>query len=160
MTGTSFLRACNGGLGQQHVFGAANKTHRDEIRAMLQCEYQIFMVFRSQRGNLQFDAGQIDALMLAKFAAIDDRAQHRIRRRRKHAQLDQSVAQQNAVAARNVARHALVGRAHAFTGAATIDRVEIVKRCPARNWTGCLSTRAPGADFRSLKIGKNADRLR
>ena len=125
---------------------------------MLQREHQILVILWRDGGNPQFYAGQIDALVLAEKSAVDDLAQHGGRCGRKHMQFDQAVTQQDAVAARDVAGHALVGRAHAL--ARPVDRTDRNRKAlPGNQLHGLFVLQRARADFGPLKIGENPDRL-
>ncbi len=92
-------RAANQLFRQQHVFRAPHKAHRNVICAVFQREFQVGAVFWRQRGNAQFDSRQVDPFVLAKRAAVHDLANHLTPADLIHAQFDQSIREQDAVAA-------------------------------------------------------------
>src|SRR5580704_5786906 len=94
--------------------------------------------------------------MLAQHSAVNDFASDFAGGRRQDAQFDQTIAQQDAVAAPDVASHALVGRADSVAGAFLLPDGNR-ETLPSDQSHGLLALQLAGADFRSLKIGQNSD---
>ncbi len=151
-------RAANQLFRQQHILRAPHKTHRDVIRAVFERKNQVRAVFRRERGHAQFHAGQVDPLVFTERPAVHDFANHLRAADLLDPQLDQPVRKQDAVAAvnffwqrrerrihaRRIAQHFCGGDREALPGAQQ-------HRPATRQW--------PSPDFRSLKVGKNRNRL-
>ena len=123
---------------------------------MLDAEGQVFFVLFRERGHAEHAAGQIDALMLAKHAAIDDFAFHVVAADGQHAQLDQPVAQQDPGAGFYVLRQRLE------RGGEQIRRACDVTRRDHQLGAGLQRHRravfqAPGADLGALQVLEDAD---
>ena len=97
---------------QAHIFRGAHKRNRDRIHAVLQRELEVLRILFGQRRHAHRNARQVDALVFAQHAAVDDLANHVGADHFVHAQLDQSVGEQNARALLNVFRQRLESRAH------------------------------------------------
>ena len=143
---------------QAHVFGRAHKRDGDGVDAVLKRELQIPGVLLRQRGCAHQHAGKIDAFVLAQQAAIHDVAGHVFAVDLVHAQLDQSVGEQNARALLHVFGQSLEGGAHA--------------RCRARHLAGRddelmagleqhrqMILEQPGANLGPLQVTQDAQRL-
>ena len=94
-------------FGRSDIGCAPHETHRDVIHVMLQRKSEIVVIFFRERRHLQFHARQIDAFMLA-----ENSRHRRLRRKRiapcgQHPQFDQSIGEQDAVAAMDFARQHL-----------------------------------------------------
>ena len=61
---------------QADVFGGADEGNGDGVDAVLEGELEVLGIFFGQRGNAHRNAGQIDALVFAQHAAVDDFADH------------------------------------------------------------------------------------
>ena len=56
------------------VVGAAHERQRDQVGADAQRPAQVVLVLLGQRGDVDGDAGQVDALVVRDAAALDDLA--------------------------------------------------------------------------------------
>ena len=146
------------GLGRQHVGRGAHEAHADVIDAAFQCESQVHQVFLGQRGDAQFHAGKIDALVLAQFAAVHHMANDALPGGGKHAQLDQAVRQQDSIALVHFGRQPLVGGGDAFAiprrigdGDGELGVRSQGHVAPTLEWAG--------AYLWSLQVGEDADGL-
>ena len=80
---------------------------------MFQREHQIRAVFWRQRGHAQLHSRQVDPFVFAKRAAVCDFADHFTTVYFFHAQFDQAIGKQDAVAAMNFSRQRREHRVHA-----------------------------------------------
>ncbi len=107
---------------QANVFRGADKGDGDGVHAVLEREFQVLGVLFGQRGNAHRDAGQVDALVFAQHAAVDDLADHIVAEHFVNAQLDQAVGEQNARALLDVFRQGLEGGADQGSGSRNFAR--------------------------------------
>src|SRR5262249_10571993 len=85
------------------VFVAAHEADRNIVDTVLEGEDEVDTIFRRERWHTQLNAGQINAFVLAKRAAVHDLADHLLAANVLDTELDQPVRQQNAIAAMNFA---------------------------------------------------------
>ena len=97
---------------QADILRGAHEGDGDGVHAVLQRELKILGVLFRQRGHAHRNAGQVDALVFAQHAAVDDLADHVVALHLVDAQLDQAVGEQNARALLDVFRQGLEGGAH------------------------------------------------
>ena len=57
-----------------NVVGGAHEGDGDGVDSLPMAKIEVFLVFLGERGHLDGDAGQVDALVLAEHAAVDDLA--------------------------------------------------------------------------------------
>src|SRR2546429_453376 len=145
-------------LRQQHVLRPPHKTHRDVIRPVLERKPQIRAVFRRQRRNAELQPGKVDALMLAECAAVHNLADHLALAHLLDAQLDEAVRKENTVARMNFPGQAREGCADA-RGIAENFGGSDGEPLPGAQHHRPATRQRPGADFRSLKVGQNRNRL-
>ncbi len=89
---------------------------RHHIHTLAKRKLQVFLVFFGKRWNLNRDAGKVDALVLAKHAAVHDGALHLVAVDGIHDQLDQAVGEQDACARLKVLSQRSEDGAHALGG--------------------------------------------
>ena len=75
-----------------------HEAQRHEIDAELEAEPQVVVVLVSDGGSRQCDAGRVDALVRAQYAAVDDHRLQLLVFRRGHPQLDPPIVEQEPVA--------------------------------------------------------------
>ena len=143
---------------QAHIFRGAHKRNGDRVHAILERKLEILRILFGQRRNAHRNAGQIDALVFAQHAAVDDLADHVGADHFVHAQLDQSVGKQNARALLNVFRQRLESGAHQRCRSGNIARSD------GQPLTGLQQHRLVilqlrGADLGALQIAEDAERL-
>ena len=97
---------------QANILSRAHKRNRDRIHAVGQRELQILGVLFGQRRNTYRNARQVDALVLAQHAAVDDLAHDVLVVHFVHTQFNQTVGEQNARALLHILRQRLESGSH------------------------------------------------
>src|SRR5579863_1440752 len=123
---------------------------------MLQRKGQILAVLRSERGNAEFDTGQIDAFVLAERSAIDDFANHFLAANLLDAQFNQTVGEQDAVSAVDFARERAEDGADTRGIAQNPGSGDDEALSRAQHY-GPASRERSGANLRALQIGQDGD---
>ena len=125
---------------------------------MRQRKCQIFAILWRERGDAQVHARQVDAFVFAEFAAIGNFGDDGSLPSRFHAQFNQSVRQQDSVAALHFARKALVGCRNAIARAlASVGRYR--EPLPRAQGNRRSVFECTGANFRALQVRHQRDRL-
>jgi len=141
-----------------NVLGGAHEGDGDRVHAVLHAELEVRLVLLGQRRHAHRDARQVDALVLAQHAAIDDLALHIFTGNFDHAQLNQAVGKQNPRPRLQVFRkRGKGGRDH--RGSA-----QDIPRGDGQALPGLQLYRDPvlepaGANLGSLQIAQDADAL-
>ena len=104
------------------------------------------------------DAREVDALVFAEHAAVDDLAVD-VGAFRIDAQLDEAVGEEDAGAGLEIFSEGLKV-VPTMAAVPWISRGVMVRRLPATSWTGMLSFELAGTDLGALKIGEDAEGLR
>ena len=84
------------GLDVADVVGGADEGDGDGVAALGDGELEIDLVFFGERGDVDGDAGEVDALLFAEQAAVDDFADDVFALDLDDVQLDESVGEQDA----------------------------------------------------------------
>jgi hypothetical protein len=143
---------------QANILGSAHKRDGNGVHAVLEREFQVIGVLFRQRGNAYRNAGQVDALVLAQQAAVDDLADHVSLVHFGNAQLDQAVGEQNARALLDVLRQRLEGGAHQRGRARNLARRN-GQPPPGLQQHRLVVLQQGGADFGPLQVAQDAQRL-
>ena len=149
---------CDAIFYEADVFAGPDERHCDRVNTGFQREGQIFFVFFCQRGNAHGNPWQVDALVLAERAAVDDVDLDVDAIDLADMQLNQAVGQEDARAGHQIFRQRgeggadqrrrsrdVAGRDAQLLAALQLDRDAILQ--PA------------GADFWTLQVSQDADRL-
>ena len=99
------------------VRGVAHERQRDVVGAELEAPAQVGFVLLRQRGHVDGDAGEVDALVVRDRAGDDALGLHLDAVGLEDLDLDLAVVDQQEVAGRHVVRQALEGRADEVLGA-------------------------------------------
>ena len=137
------------------VGGRADERQRDHVGPQGQCPAQVGLVLIRQCGDAHGDAGQVDALVVRHRTALDDLGVDVGVGHLHGAQGDLAVVDEQQVTGVNVARHALVGRAHPRLIAGHVegrDRETLAHL--EDHWAVGEPT---GADLRTLQVDKDPD---
>ena len=105
-----------------HVGGRADKGKRNRVYAVLEAKLEIFAVFFGQSRNRQSGTRQVDALMLAQSATIQDVADYVFATDSAHSQFDEAIAQENARSNANFAGEIREGGGNTSGRAGNITR--------------------------------------
>ena len=138
------------------VVGVAHERERDEVGAELEAPAQVGLVLLGERGNVDRDAGQVDALVVRDRAGDDDLGRDPDAVGLEDLDLDLAVVDQQEVAGLDVLRQALEGRADDLLGAddvfgrdledvADLELVRAVRELAE-------------ADLRALQVDEDGDR--
>ena len=143
---------------QADVFRGAHEGDGDGVHAIVDCELQVLFVLGGQRRHAHRDAGQIDALVLAQHAAVDDLALRVLPVNGQHVQLNQSVGEQNARPRLQIFRQRGKGGGDESIGAGDIagSNGEPLSRLKLHR---DAVLQPAGADLGSLQIAQDTDRL-
>ncbi len=93
------------------VFRGADEGDGDCVNAGAQGEFEVDIVFFGERRDADGDAGEVDALVFAEFAAVDDFADDVSAVDFVDAKLDEAVGEQDARALLHIFREGLEGGA-------------------------------------------------
>ncbi len=140
------------------VVGGADEGDGDSVDALADGEDEVFFVLLGERGDLDRDAREVDALVLAEHAAVDDLADDVGALDVVDVKFDEAVGEQDAGAGLEVLGERLEGGADESGGAfdlAGCDGEELA--CDELD--GLVSLELAGADLGALQVGEDADRL-
>ena len=140
------------------VVGGADEGDGDGVDALTDSEDEVFFVLFSQRRDLDGDAGQVDALVLAEHAAVDDLADDVDAFDGFDAQLDEAVGEENAGAGFEVLGEGLEGGADERGGAFDLARGD-GETLAGDELDGLMVLELAGADLGALQVGEDADGL-
>ena len=104
-------------------------------------ELEILLVLFGERGHPDRDAGEVDALVFAEHAAVDDLAYDVVAVDRRDAQFDEAVGEQDAGARLEIFGQGREGGADQVGGAGDLARRD-GERLPGVSCTGLLVLRA------------------
>ena len=96
----------------EEVAGFAHEGQRDEIHAEFQAEFHVLDVLGGERGQADFDAGQIDVAAAAEFALGEDLAFHLVAVLGEHFHFDRAVVDEHDVADADVVDEIVVVHIH------------------------------------------------
>jgi hypothetical protein len=120
---------------EANVFRGADEGDGDGVNTVLEGEFEVLRIFFSERGNADGNAGEIDALVFAEQAAVDDFADYIVAVDLVNAEFEQAVGEQDAGALFNVFSEGLECGADQVAVPGT-SRGVMVRRLPALSSTG------------------------
>ena len=137
-----------------HVGGAAHEGESHHIDALRDAEAQVGDILLGERGQADGDTGEVDAFVIANVAAADDFGTHLRSAETDHAQLDEAIGEEDAVAGLDVGGEVGVsgGGAPAIAG----DRLGGDDKGGARFERAAAAGESAEADFGSLQIEEDA----
>ena len=145
-------------LRKHHIFGPAHKADSDVVDSMLEGKNEVDAIFRRKRRNAQLNAGEIYAFVLAEGAAVDYLTDHFLAADLLNAQFDQSIREQNAIAAMNFARKRTKDGADARRISQDASSGDHELLASAKQHRRCSGQR-PGPNFGTLQIGEDGNGL-
>ena len=104
------------------VGGGADEGDGDDVDALADGEDEVFFVFFGERGDVDGDAGEVDALVFAEHAAVDDLAGDVAAFDGFDAEFDEAVGEEDAGAGFEVLGEGLEGGADEGGGAFDLAR--------------------------------------
>ncbi len=140
----------------QHVGAFANKRGRYEVDALLAAENQVALVFFRQRRQLDRDARQVNAFVLAEVAVVQHGTHHGVFRHFFYFHADQTIVYQHGVADFQIFSEASVGDGDAL---AVADHALVGgKGKGLSRFQGNVVTafQFHGADFRTFGVEQNS----
>ncbi len=140
------------------VVGGADEGDGDGVDALSDGEDQILLVFLGERGDLDGDAGEIDALVLAEHAAVDDDAGDVGAFDLLDAEFDEAVGEEDAGAGLEVFGEGLEGGTDEGGGAFDLARGD-GEALAGDELDGLVVLELAGADLWPLQVGEDADGL-
>ena len=140
------------------VVGGADEGDGDGVDALADGEDEVFLVLFGERGNFDGDAGEIDALVFAEHAAVDDLADDIDAFDLLDAQFDEAVGEQDAGAGLEVFGEGLEGGADESGGAFDLARGD-GEALASDELDGLVALELAGADLGTLQVGEDADGL-
>ncbi len=141
-----------------HVVRGTHERYGDGVYALAYGEDQVFFIFFGQRRNLDRNAGEIDALVLAQRAAVDDLADDVVAVDGADVELDQAVGEQDARSGLEVFGQRGEGGADFLCGALHLVRRD-GERLAGDQLHGLVVDELAGANLRALQVGEDADGL-
>jgi hypothetical protein len=143
---------------QANILGGAHKGDGDGVHPVLKRKFQVFGVFFGQRGNAHRNPRQVDPLVFAQQAAVDDLADHVVALHRMNAQLDQPIGEQNARALFDVFRQGFEGGSYQRGRTRNLARRN--RQLPAGlQQHGMMILQLRGANLWPLQVAQDAQRL-
>ncbi len=140
------------------VVGGADEGDGDGVDALADGEDEVFLVLLGERGDLDGDAGEIDALVLAEHAAVDDLADDVDAFDVLDAELDEAVGEQDAGAGLEVFGEGLEDGADEGGGAFDLARGD-GEAFAGDELDGLVVLELAGANLGALQVGEDADGL-
>src|SRR6185437_16416944 len=123
----------------------------DGVNVVVDTELEVELVLLGERGRLDVNAGEVDALVLAKHAAVDHRTFDIIAANGGDAQLDEPVGEQDAGAGGKVFGECGKCGADQHGGAGDVARRD-GERLAGGELHRLLIHQLAGADLRSLQV--------
>ena len=140
------------------VVGGADEGDGDGVDALADGEDEVFFVLLGERGDVDGDAGEVDALVLAEHAAVDDLADYVFAFDGLDAELDEAVGEEDAGAVFEVFGEGLEGGADEGGGAFDLARGD-GEALAGDELDGLVVLELAGADLGTLQVGEDADGL-
>src|SRR6266567_1541810 len=140
------------------VVGGADEGYGYGVDALSDGEDEVFLVLLGERGDLDGDAGKVDALVLAEHSAVDDDEGDVGALDLLDVQLDEAVGEQDAGAGLEVLGEGLEGGANEGGGAFDLLRGD-GEALAGDEQDGPVALKLAGADLGPLEIGEDADGL-
>src|ERR1035438_4672234 len=123
---------------------------------MLHAELEVFFIFFGEGGDADGDAGEVDALVLAEHAAVDDFALDLFAGDLENAELDEAVGEENARAGLEVFGEGGEGGGDDGGGAEDVTGSD-GEALAGLELNGDAIFEAAGADLGTLEIAEDAD---
>ena len=140
------------------VVGGADEGDGDGVDALADSEDEVFFVFFGERRNVDGDTGQVDSLVLAEHAAVDDLAGDVDALDGFDAELDEAVGEEDARAGFEVLGEGLEGGADERGGAFDLAWSD-GETFACDELDGLVVLELAGADLGPLQVGEDADGL-
>ena len=140
------------------IIRCANEGDGDGVDALADGEYEVLLVLVGERGDFDGDAGEVDALVLAERAAVDNLADYVLAFDHVDAQLDEAVGEEDAGTMLQVFCEGLEDGADHGGGAFDLTRGDD-KALACDELDGLVVLELAGANLGALEVGEDADGL-
>src|ERR1700722_16336512 len=140
------------------VSGSAHEGDGDDVYSLTDGKDEVFLVLFRERWDIYGDSRQIDALVFAEHAAVDDLAGDVGAFNLLDTQLNQTVGEKNAGSGLEILGEGLEGGADQSGGTFHLARSD-GKAFAGDELDGLVVLKLGGTDLGTLQIGENADGL-
>ena len=140
------------------VVGGADEGDGEGVDVFAYGEDEVFFVFFGERGDVDGDAGEVDALVFAEHAAVDDLADDVFAVDAVDDQLDEAVGEEDAGAVFEIFGEGGEGGADHGGGAFDLVRGD-GEAVAGDEEDGLVVLELAGADLGALQVGEDADGL-
>ncbi len=146
------------GLDVTHVVGGLHEGDGNDVCPRLEREFEIDFVLLGQCGDLDHNTGEVDPLLLAQQATVDDLGDNVGALQLQHAQFDEAVGEQHLVARLQI--FCKRGEYSAYTFGSTVDLLWRNRQAlPRFEHHRLVVDQRSGTNLGPLQVGEDADGL-